>query len=321
MSLRLVHNLRAQGYSLRAFSCSSKWLKEHRLSIDTDEKSRPLIPKELVARSQSISKNRIPSNLEISKFQVYEYERLRIVPNLRTFYGGNPLHEENLNMLNALIRKYINLPTRVLEEKEMQSQRFVSFEEYKKSVLSSTRLKPIHHKDLTLLLHRLRSIDQELMPKEVSDTLAAFTRKSNVTHKVQQEVQELDSFGRAHSSAKRKDSVAKIFLSRGDGQVLVNGKSLVEYFPKDVDRVKIAYPFQVVSQEGGYNIFARVHGGGSTGQLEAIMYAVAKALVVFNPLLKSRLHKAGLMTSDARRVERKKPGKLKARKSPTWVKR
>lgn len=251
-----------------------------------------------------------------------ELERLRIVPKLETFFGGNPVHEDNLNNINRIINKHINLPTKVIDEKQLKTTRFLSFEEYKERCQSGTRLKAKHHKELTSLLHRLRSIDPELMPKDVSEVLKSFSsNKNELAIGSQTKQKTLDQFGRSFTIGKRKRSTAYVYLVKGEGQVLVNGKSLVSYFPKDTDRKKVAYPFKVVEQEGQFNIFAEVKGGGITGQIDAIMYGISKGLIIHNPLFKSRLHKSGLMTRDLRKVERKKPGKVKARKSPTWVKR
>lgn len=282
--------------------------------------ARPAIPSHLTGKA--LQRTLIPSSLPHERLHNAELDRLRVVPSLRTFYGGNPVHEENLNMLNALIRKHVNLPTKVVDDKEIQQNRLLSFEEYRSRILLGTRVKSIHHKELTLLLQRLRSIDPQLMPTEVTEVLQQFRSLSNELAKAaQQKLKSLDEHGRALSVGKRKRSAAKVYLVKGEGQVLVNGKSLTEYFPKDTDRRKIAYPFQVVGQEGQFNVFAETYGGGISGQVEAVMYGIAKSLVVFNPLFKSRLHKSGLMTRDARKVERKKPGKVKARKAPTWVKR
>lgn len=300
----------------RAFLLKPKLMQE--LS-NSDINSRPLIPNEL--RQQRREGILVPPTLPAYEIHNYELERLRVVPSLPTFYGGNPIHEQNLNMLNGLIRKYINLPTRVMSDKDLQEHKFVSFEEYKKRVDSGTRLKPIHHKELVQLLHRLRSIEPELMPQEVSTALKDFASVSSEMKQAAKKMRTLDEFGRAIAIGRRKSSSAKVYLVRGEGGILVNGKPFIDYFPKSSDRRKVVYPFQVVSQEGEYNVFAKVEGGGTTGQADAIMYGIAKALVIFNELLKTRLHKVGLMTRDARVAERKKPGKVKARKSPTWVKR
>lgn len=279
---------------------------------------RPLVPKPDGSRTVRFA----PSQLNADLIKSWELERLRIVPRLSTFYGGNPIHDDNINKLSAMVRKHKKLPTKVLDEQELQAFNFVSFEDYRKRAQSGTRLKIGHHKELLELLNRLRSIEPELMPREVIELLNSYTSVSNETQKVvQKAIKTLDEFGRANTVGKRKRAVANISMVQGEGMVLVNGKSFSEYFKREIDRSKIAYPFKVVSQEGKYNLFITTEGGGISGQAEAAMYGISKALVVFNPLFKSRLRLAGLMTRDARKVERKKPGKVKARKSPTWVKR
>lgn len=295
----------------RAFSTCSVRLEEH---------GRPLISSTLKQKLEA-KRVQIPATLAADNIRMAELERLRVVPALKTYFGGNPVHDENLNELNLLIRKYINLPTKVLSDEELRGFRFISIEAYKKRIDSGTRLKSIHFKELTSALHRLRSIDPELLPRDVSEVLDKYTNKTSDVTRAAAKLKTLDEFGRAFGKAKRKASKAEVYVVRGTGESLINGKTLIEYLPRDSDRAKIAYPFQVISQEGQFNVFATVNGGGYSGQAEAIMYAIAKALVVVNPLLKPRLYKAGLMTSDARVVERKKPGKVKARKSPTWVKR
>lgn len=247
---------------------------------------------------------------------------MRVVPTSSAFYGGNPVHDDNMYKLNAMIKKYQDLPTRVIDIKESNLLKFITLAEYKKLLNSGARVKVGHHKALVGALSRLRSIQPELMPTEVSEMLKQYSSAGgDTTTEQQKKIKTLDEFGRANTVGKRKTSVASISMVRGDGQVIVNGRSFIDYFPRDTDRLKIAFPFKVVSQEGQYNLFIKTQGGGVSGQAEATMYAIAKALVVFNPLLKSRLRSAGLMTRDSRIVERKKPGKVKARKSPTWVKR
>lgn len=290
---------------------------EEQINYDI-ETGRPSVPK----TSGSGLRLLVSPSLEHEKLRDSELERLRIVPTLKTFFGGNPVHEDNMNNLNALLRKYINLPTKTLQTQELQSFKPVSFEEYKERCKSGSRLKTKHHRELTGILNRLRSIDRQLMPTDVAETLREFSSsKVDLFGASEKKLQSLDTFGRAVTVGKRKTSIADVYIVKGEGHVIINGKSLTSAFPNDSDRKKVLFPFNVVSQEAKYNIFAEVRGGGVSGQVEAIMYGIAKGLVVHNPLLKSRLRKAGLMTRDNRIVERKKPGKVKARKSPTWVKR
>ncbi|KAJ1901563.1 37S ribosomal protein S9, mitochondrial [Kickxella alabastrina] len=105
------------------------------------------------------------------------------------------------------------------------------------------------------------------------------------------------------------------------GQVLVNGKPLPEYFVRPTDRESVLFPFHVANKTGQYNVFVRVRGGGHTGQAEACQLAIARALYAANRKQNAAIRTAGLLFTDGRRVERKKTGKPKARKSYTWVKR
>ncbi|AGO12388.1 AaceriAER033Wp [[Ashbya] aceris (nom. inval.)] len=245
----------------------------------------------------------------------------RIVPQLPTFYSANPAHEAHMDRLEALLRKHTKQQAqRLLVERSAGDRpRWLSFDQYA-LIGGTTRLKPTQYRQLVAMLDRLHAIDPQLSNGEIAATLEGFLRKSRLE---EQNVvrQELDHLGRACAVGRRKTSSAKVYLVRGSGEVLVNGRSLADYFVKMKDRDALMYPLRVLDAAGKYNIFAAVRGGGVTGQAEAIMHAVAKALVVFNPLLKTRLHRAGVLTRDYRHVERKKPGKRKARKMPAWVKR
>lgn len=244
----------------------------------------------------------------------------RIVPKSLTFYSANPPHEEKIAKLESLLRKY-NLPTSEKLGISEQNKRpsWISFSDYA-LIGGGTRLKPRHYEHLVQLLNKLNSIDPQLTNTEIKNELAKYVRKTNAQSQ-QQKRQELDQFGRSVAVGKRKAATAKVYLVRGNGDILVNGRQLNDYFVKMKDRDSIAYPLKVVDSLGKYNVFATTTGGGPTGQAEAIMHAIAKALLVFNPLLKPRLRKAGVITRDYRHVERKKPGKKKARKMPAWVKR
>ena len=112
-----------------------------------------------------------------------------------------------------------------------------------------------------------------------------------------------------------------VILVEGTGEVIVNGKSLSQAFGRIHDRESAVWALKATSRLDKYNVFAVVQGGGTTGQAEAITLAVAKALLAHEPALKPALRRAGVVSRDPRRVERKKPGKLKARKMPAWVKR
>jgi small subunit ribosomal protein S9 len=121
---------------------------------------------------------------------------------------------------------------------------------------------------------------------------------------------------------RRKESTARVRLTKGSGQFVVNSKNFDEYFTRPVDLVKINAPFVAANEDRDhYDISVVVKGGGVTGQAEAIQLGAARALLVMNPDLRTVMRKAGLLTRDSRIKERKKPGLKRARKAPTYTKR
>ena len=120
---------------------------------------------------------------------------------------------------------------------------------------------------------------------------------------------------------RRKKSIARIYLSKGKGNVTVNGKDFKEYFPTVALQYRINQPFTLTENEGKYDVKANVTGGGITGQAEAIRLAMSRAFVQIDADNKPALKAEGLMTRDPRMVERKKPGQKKARKKFQFSKR
>ena len=120
---------------------------------------------------------------------------------------------------------------------------------------------------------------------------------------------------------RRKASVARVYLTQGDGTITVNGKPYREYFPQVHIQHNITDPFKTVEAEGIYNVKVNVKGGGFKGQAEAVRMAIARALVKLNEDFRSPLKSKKMLTRDARAVERKKYGKPKARKSFQFSKR
>jgi small subunit ribosomal protein S9 len=127
---------------------------------------------------------------------------------------------------------------------------------------------------------------------------------------------------RIAQSGRRKTSVARIYLSKGTGNITVNGKDYKQYFPGMVLQYKVDQPFLVTGEDKKkYDLVVNVNGGGITGQAEAIRLAVSKALVEINSEFKPVLREQGLITRDPRMVERKKFGRAKARKRFQFSKR
>tara|TARA_B110000196_G_scaffold182603_1_gene156489 strand:- start:180 stop:566 length:387 start_codon:yes stop_codon:yes gene_type:complete len=120
---------------------------------------------------------------------------------------------------------------------------------------------------------------------------------------------------------RRKTSTARVFLEKGTGSIIVNKKKLEEYFGREVAQMVVKQPLETVEMLDGFDIKATVSGGGSFGQAGAIRLGIARALVKYDEALKPALRKEGFLTRDSRKVERKKVGLVKARKSKQFSKR
>jgi len=170
------------------------------------------------------------------------------------------------------------------------------------------------------IVKRLNLIHPDLMPQEVIDGLVPFTRDINFHEKIEREIP-VDRFGRTMGVGRRKTSTARAWVVEGTGEILINGKPVNEAFGRLHDRESALWALKSTERMDKYNVWARVEGGGSTGQAEALAMAIAYAITGHEPALKTRLRKAGCITRDYRAVERKKAGHLKARKMTPWVAR
>ena len=124
-----------------------------------------------------------------------------------------------------------------------------------------------------------------------------------------------------YATGRRKTSIAKVWLKKGTGQIHVNGKSYESYFKRETHKMQLLRPFELIDQNANYDVKCDVRGGGMTGQVGATVLGISKALLLFDPELKSTLKKEKLTTRDSRAVERKKYGHRKARRSFQFSKR
>ena len=131
----------------------------------------------------------------------------------------------------------------------------------------------------------------------------------------------LDKLNRAYATGKRKNSIARVWLKKGDGKISINGKSLENYFSRPVLQMIINQPLEIIQSIGSYEIKATVKGGGLSGQAGAIRHGISKALTLYDSGLRPALKKVGFLTRDSRVVERKKAGLAKARRSFQFSKR
>ena len=125
----------------------------------------------------------------------------------------------------------------------------------------------------------------------------------------------------SYGTGRRKTSTARVFVSRGSGQISVNAKSLEDFFGRETSRMVVRQPLEVAQLTDSVDLKVTVKGGGSSGQAGAIRHGIARALVDFNESLHSTMRDSGFFTRDARAVERKKAGLRKARKRPQYSKR
>lgn len=127
--------------------------------------------------------------------------------------------------------------------------------------------------------------------------------------------------GRPYGTGKRKNAIARVFLSPGEGSVTINGRGFDHYFPRETLRMIVGQPFGVVEAEGKFDVIATVKGGGTCAQAEAIRHGISRALLNVDSAHRPALKKAGLLTRDSRKKERKKPGQPGARKKFQYSKR
>ncbi len=124
-----------------------------------------------------------------------------------------------------------------------------------------------------------------------------------------------------YGTGRRKSSVARVFIKRGTGQIVINGKPMDNYFARETGRMIARQALEVTNNQGTFDIKVNVRGGGESGQAGAVRHGITRALIDYDETLKSVLSKAGLVTRDAREVERKKVGLHKARRRKQFSKR
>ena len=142
------------------------------------------------------------------------------------------------------------------------------------------------------------------------------------THQNQKKIKiKLDFKDGKYATGRRKTSIAKVWLKKGSGKIYVNGKLYSDYFSSDNHKMQITKPFELIKQPTDFDVRCNVKGGGPTGQAGAMVHGISKALVLFDENFKTSLKTDKLTTRDSRAVERKKPGRKKARRSFQFSKR
>ena len=155
--------------------------------------------------------------------------------------------------------------------------------------------------------------------KEIFKTLQGLAQQA--TPAAPTHVQKLDKQGRAYATGKRKNAMARVWIVRGAGRILVNDKDFSEYFARPVLQMIVQQPILASNRNGQYDVRATVSGGGLSGQAGAVRHGIAQALSKYEPGLRGAMKTSGFLTRDSRVVERKKYGKAKARRSFQFSKR
>ena len=131
----------------------------------------------------------------------------------------------------------------------------------------------------------------------------------------------LDFKDSKYATGRRKKSIAKVWVKKGTGKIYVNGRSMDEYFTSGTHKMQITRPFEIINQATSFDVRCSVTGGGHTGQAGALVHGIARALILFDSEYRATLKTEKLSTRDSRSVERKKPGRRKARRSFQFSKR
>ncbi|KAF9166265.1 37S ribosomal protein S9, mitochondrial [Actinomortierella ambigua] len=247
------------------------------------------------------------------------YETLsgfQLKPTSPSYFTTQPVYNDLLVELDTLYRQHRPTSKLIKDAGSVRPNWFG-----REGMTAAVGVQSLKSSQYRLVVSKLNQL-AALTPRSprVEQLLARFTKSEDQMGQ-KAKPRFVDQYGRALATGRRKEASASVYVVEGEGQMLVNGLDAASYFNKAQDREALLKPFQATSLVGKFNVWARVQGGGTTGQAEAISLGIAKALLTHDPELKSTLRQAGCVTRDPRAVERKKPGQYKARKKFQWVKR
>ncbi|KAG0235260.1 37S ribosomal protein S9, mitochondrial [Actinomortierella wolfii] len=259
------------------------------------------------------------SATDISQDQPNLYETLsgfQLKPASPSYFTTQPVYNDLIVEMDMLYRQYRPV-SKVAKDASSVRPNWLG-REAMTSAVGVQSLKSSQYRLIVGKLNQLAALTPR--PERIEQLIVRFKKgEDQMAQKAKPRF--VDHYGRALATGRRKEASASVYVVEGDGQILVNGVEAASYFNKSQDRESLLKPFRVTDLVGKYNVWARVQGGGTTGQAEAVALGIAKALLTHNPDLKPTLRHAGCITRDPRAVERKKPGQYKARKKFQWVKR
>lgn len=211
-------------------------------------------------------------------------KRIRIVPASPSYFTATPRYTDDLLALSGLLRKHQLLPQ--LPPGQAPRVAWKTYEQYKAEV--DEPVKETRYNRLLEIIKRLNYIHPALMPEEVNTALDRFKRTLQPFLNKPKPII-IDKYGRARAAGRRKSSTASVYVVEGTGEAIINGKSLTEYFGRLHDRESAVWALKATQRLDKYNVWAVTSGGGTTGQAESIMLAVAKGLMAHEPDLKPAL--------------------------------
>lgn len=290
---------RLQRHRIAQLTCSTKCLHRHDLSQDFSRLNLSSRPFSASAGSQAEETTLEPinaapeididSNGQASSISITHntLKKVRIVPASSSYFTAKPNFTDNILGLRSLLAQYQHLP--VSERGEAPIRKWINHKQYQRSA-GAEPVKSSSYGTMSKILKRLNYIHPLLMPNEVFEALNKYSQlrapSGNTTKPII-----LDEFGRAKAVGRRKESSAKVYLVEGEGDILINGKSLTQSFARIHDRESVIWPLKATQRTDKYNVWALVNGGGTTGQAEALTLGIAKALIAHEPLLKTALRK------------------------------
>lgn len=211
---------------------------------------------------------------------------LRVVPASPSYFSAKPNFHDDYLHLCALLRSVATLPT--VPTAEAPRVAWKGIDHYR--IMTNEPVKTQKFHKMVHILRRLNCVHPDLLPEHVKTSMRRFMKPTQADN-VAPPPAELDKFGRARGVGRRKTSTAVVWLIEGEGEVIVNGRSLSTFFGRLHHRESAVWALKATHRLDKYNIFALVEGGGSTGQAEAMTLAVAKALMVHEPALKPALRR------------------------------
>lgn len=217
---------------------------------------------------------------------------VRPMPVSPSYFSRNTTFNDSFVLIQDLARKYARLPSAppgLVERVAWKNK-----EHYRMAV--GEEVKGKEYLTCLKLAKRLHKIHPELVPEEVREGIRPFKRDINIYLNTPKPIP-IDRFGRSHGVGRRKESTARAYVVEGMGEVLINGKPLTEAFGRVHDRESAVWALKTTNRIDKYNVWARVSGGGTTGQAEALAMAIAKAIVVHEPALKTHLRKGKLYSA------------------------